>query len=160
MPHLFTPWGFLFYMDMQNSIKKIFLFCLFLPLRVEIWLASAVLLIGVLLPDLRVWACIGLLFLWITRWMAQYIFTVRTPIDLAIVGVILCGISALVVSPLPTVTYPQVFFLFLGIIYFYILVNWAVSPFRLRIIQFGLLFLPVIVAMIGLLGLTYIRPSH
>lgn len=80
---------------------------------------------------------VGLAF-WPLRWRVNGRFTLRTPADWGIAGLLLMLPVTLWVTAYPEETRVQVLRLICGILLFYSLVNWASSPARLRWVGRGL----------------------
>lgn len=115
------------------------------PNRVFRFLASAeifpvALLIGLgmlserfLLPSILVASAF-----WSVRWAAHRRFTLRTPADLPIAVLILLLPLTLWVTIRPDITLPQVLRLASGIVLYYAIVNWTVTPGRLRLAAYAM----------------------
>ncbi len=80
---------------------------------------------------------VGLAF-WPLRWRVTGRFTLRTPADWGIAGLLLMLPVTLLVTAYPEETRVQVLRLLCGILLFYSLVNWASRPARLRWVGRGL----------------------
>jgi putative inorganic carbon (HCO3(-)) transporter len=89
-------------------------------------------------------------FFWLLRRLAGRRWSVRTPADVGILLLLLMLPITLWVTPLPTVTWEQVWRLLDGVALYYALANWASTPARLRWVVLGL-------ALAGL-GLALLAP--
>jgi putative inorganic carbon (HCO3(-)) transporter len=74
---------------------------------------------------------------WLLRWIGTGRVSRRTPVDGAVILLIVMGLVSLWVSAVPAITIPQVYRLLTGIAFFYAIVNWCNSPKRLRILLLG-----------------------
>lgn len=74
----------------------------------------------------------------LVRWIAKGRPFVQTPVDWPIVGLVAMAGVSLLITPRIDLTAPQVGRLYLGVAFFYTLVDWAVTITRVRIVFWGL----------------------
>ena len=104
------------------------------------------------------WNVVGLALLpvpWLCRWIGQGRLTVRTPVDWAIVLLLIMTPVTLWATALPDVTHPAVWKLLAGVGVFYSIVNWARSKRRVWWASLGLIALGVALAMIAPIGVKW-----
>ena len=115
----------------------------------EIWLVGLLAAAGVLSSRMLIFAVgLGGCY-WIIRKVARGHFTVRSPLDLALIPMLLMLPLTMVVTALPDQTMPQVFRLLLGIALYYALVNWANSPQRLNWYANGMVCIGITLALVA-----------
>jgi putative inorganic carbon (HCO3(-)) transporter len=71
------------------------------------------------------------------RWLAYGHLTVRTAADWSIAALLLMLPVTLWATAKPSITWPQVLRLLVGVGFYYAIVNWATSPKRVRRLAFG-----------------------
>jgi putative inorganic carbon (HCO3(-)) transporter len=99
---------------------------------IEIWIISACVLLSILYPNALLGAVvIGVLF-WFIRRFASGRFTVRTPVDISVLLLLLMIPINLWVTAIPSKTYPQVYRLLTGVILMYSMINWGRTSSRIR----------------------------
>jgi putative inorganic carbon (HCO3(-)) transporter len=99
---------------------------------IEIWVVSACVLFSMVYPRALLGA-VGIgVFFWFVRRFASGRFTVRTPVDVGVLLLLLMIPVTLWATALPSITYPQVYRLLTGVLLFYAMVNWTRTNSRLR----------------------------
>jgi putative inorganic carbon (HCO3(-)) transporter len=102
---------------------------------IEIWIVSAGVLISMVSTRALPWAVgIGVIF-WLVRWLAWRRFSVRTPVDLGVLLLLLMIPVTLWATAIPSKTLPQVYRLVLGVIILYSIVNWTRTLSRFRLLM-------------------------
>lgn len=89
------------------------------------------------------------------RWLARGAPSVRTPADWPILGLALMSVVSLAVTTRMDLTAPQVGRLFLGIAFYYGLVNWATTPARLGLVALGLALSGLVLSLGAPLGVEW-----
>lgn len=115
--------------------------------QLELWPVGLFAALGVVYsPLLPIALVMGALF-WLARRLAYGRLTVRTPADgpLALLALTL-PISAWA-TPLPELTVPQIYRLLAGIMLYYAIVNWTVTPARLRLLANGVILIGLTLAL-------------
>jgi putative inorganic carbon (HCO3(-)) transporter len=92
---------------------------------------------------------------WSVRWLASGRPTVRTPLDVPIVLLVLLLPVTLWATAWPEITIPQVYRLLTGIGLYYALVNWATSPGRLRVLLVGAVGSGVFLALLSFVSVRW-----
>jgi len=82
-------------------------------------------------------APIAAIIFFLLRAFAHQRLSVRTPVDWPVVGLVLMILVTLWVTAFPELTRPQVYRLLSGIALYYALVNWVITPARLRWVARG-----------------------
>ena len=101
---------------------------------VEIWVVGVAVLAGMVwVRSLPIAVSIIILY-WPIRWVAFGTPSTRTPIDLAILFLLIMIPVTLWATALPSTTRSQVYRLITGIGLFYAIINWTVSKPRLRLL--------------------------
>ena len=98
------------------------------------------------------WNVVGLALLplpWLCRWVGRGRLTVRTPVDWAMVLLLIMVPVTLWATALPNVTQPAVCKLLAGVAVFYSIVNWASSERRVLWSSLGLIGLGLALAVIA-----------
>jgi putative inorganic carbon (HCO3(-)) transporter len=99
---------------------------------IEIWVVSASVLFSMVYPRALLGA-VGIgVFFWFVRWFANGRLTERTPVDGGVLLLLLMIPVTLWATALPSITYPQVYRLLMGVLLFYAMVNWTRTHSRLR----------------------------
>jgi putative inorganic carbon (HCO3(-)) transporter len=104
---------------------------------IEIWIISACVLLSMLYPDALLGAVVIGVFFWFIRRLTGGQFTVRTPIDISVLLLLLMIPINLWATAIPSKTYPQVYRLLTGVILLYSMVNWGRTSTRIRWLVFG-----------------------
>ena len=94
-------------------------------------------------------------FLWVLRWVARGYLTIRTPLDGAIVPLVVMGIISLGITTLPAKTLTQVFRLLSGIALYYAISNWDISIPRLRALGFGIGLAGILLALFSTVSVVW-----
>jgi len=105
--------------------------------ELEIWLVTAAVAASLVFVRLLPWAAVLIGVLWGIRWFARGRLSVHTPADWGIILLLGMVPVTLWATALPELTYPQVFRLWVGIGFFYAVVNWANTEARLRLLLLG-----------------------
>jgi len=127
---------------MQNKLKTIFSRIA----ETEIWLVAFVVAISILKPEFLPIALVIALLYWGIRWIAYGKPSRRTPVDIGIALLVLMIPVSLWATALPQTTRTQIYRLFLGILFFYSIVNWTRTSKRLSLIIVGTLLLGLVLA--------------
>ena len=98
----------------------------------EIWVLAALVAGTMVTERLLPYAAAAAFFFLFVRWLANGHLTLRTPLDTALVLLLVMLPVTLWATALPDVTVPQVYRLLIGIAFFYAIVNWAITADRLR----------------------------
>jgi putative inorganic carbon (HCO3(-)) transporter len=116
----------------QNLAKKL--------ASIEIWVVSACVLLSIIYSRVLLVAVIIGIFFWLLRRFTSRRFTIRTPIDICILLLLLMIPVTLWATAIPSKTYPQVYRLLTGVILLYSIVNWGRTSSRIRwLVLFGVL---------------------
>ena len=91
-----------------------------------------------------------------TRWIARGVPSVRTPADWPILALALMGVVSLAVTAQMELTAPQVGRLWLGMTFYYGLVNWATSLKRLELVSLGLALSGLVLALGAPFGVEWV----
>lgn len=130
---------------MEAGLRR---FCLWLADH-EIWLVGLFAAAGVLSSRMLILAVgLGGCY-WLIRKVARGHFTVRSPLDLALIPMLLMLPLTIMVTALPDQTVPQVFRVLLGVALYYALVNWANTLQRLNGYANGLVFVGFGLALVA-----------
>jgi putative inorganic carbon (hco3(-)) transporter len=105
----------------------------------ELWIVGMVVLASMLKQDLLPIAVGVLIFFWLVRWIGFGRLSLRTPVDLPIIYILLMMPVTLWATALPDKTIWQVLRLMTGIGLFYAIVNWTNSKQRLEWLLFVLI---------------------
>lgn len=133
---------------------KVEQFCLWLAER-EIWWIGALIAAGMLSNTMLVVTSIaGVLFLGIRK-AARGRFSTRTPLDLALLPMMLMLPVTILVTPLLGHTLPQVLRLLSGIVLYYAMVNWTRNLQHLRLLSNGMILIGVALALIAPFGVKW-----
>lgn len=93
----------------------------------ELWLALLLVGMSMVWTSTLPWAVLGLGVLSLLRWLSQGSWSVRTPVDGLVLVLTGMAFLSLWITPLPEVTRPQVYRLWTGLGFFYVLINWLTS---------------------------------
>ena len=114
----------------------------------EFWLMALAVVAGLVSSRLLPAAVVTALALAGLRWISSGKLSMRTPVDLPVIILLLCALVTMLVTAFPQTTVPQVWRLLSGIGLFYSLANWAKTRHRLGWITYGM-----VLAGVGLVAL-------
>lgn len=115
--------------------------------KIEIWPVAFLIAASVASERALPLALGGAGLFWGVRWLAYRRLSVRTLADWAIVLLLLMVPVTLWASPLPDTTRIQVYRLLTGAALYYAIVNWAISPARLRSLAAGTVLAGLLLAL-------------
>ena len=122
---------------------------------IEIWVISTCVLISIIYPDALLGVvCIGVFF-WFVRRFTSGRFTVRTPIDISVLLLLLMIPITLWATAIPSKTYPQVYRLLTGVIFLYSIVNWARTSARIRGLVLGVVLATLFLALFATISVEW-----
>jgi putative inorganic carbon (hco3(-)) transporter len=122
----------------------------------ELWLVGPFLALGLALPRLLATALGLAILFWLARWIAWGRFTVPTPGDLPLAGLILVMPVTLWVTALPDVTRGQVLLLVAGIVFYYAIANWVRTVRRERAFVLFLVGLGLVAAIVAPVAVAWV----
>lgn len=126
----------------------------------EIWPVAIAVGVGIIYPAWLPYAILIALIFWLLRWFAQGKLSVRTPIDIPVLVLILMVPVTLWAAALPQKTQPQVTRLVAGILLFYAIVNWADTHSRLRMLLDAFVLLSILLALIAPFGVEWLTTKY
>lgn len=103
----------------------------------EIWPVIPAVGLAIALPQALPYSLLVILVFWPLRWFAFARLSVRTPVDIPILLLVLILPLTLWATARPEITQPQVFRLLVGIGLYYAIVNWADAQPKLRMLLLG-----------------------
>ena len=121
----------------------------------ELWAVSLMIAASFVWLSLLPAAVITAAFFWLLRWISTGRVFRRTPVDGAVILLIVMGLVSLWVSAVPAITIPQVYRLLTGIAFFYAIVNWCNSPKRLRILLLGATLAGLLLAIFAVISVQW-----
>jgi putative inorganic carbon (HCO3(-)) transporter len=121
----------------------------------EIWIVGLLAVGSILSSALLPFVPVVALFFWLIRWVGTGRLTRRTPLDLAVVLLILVACVNLWATAVPRETEIQLYRLFSGIALYYALSNWATSSTRLGLVIAGLVTVGLAFALIAPFSVTW-----
>jgi putative inorganic carbon (HCO3(-)) transporter len=116
---------------------------------IEVWVVGALVAAGMVSSRLLLPALAVALLFWPLRRLVCGHFTRRTPPDWAILLLALTAGLSLWVTSFPDTTFPQIYRLLGGIALYYAIVNWTISPARLRWITGGVIAASLFLALMA-----------
>ena len=100
----------------------------------ELWVVGGMVIVSILYPRLLPAAVITAAFFWPQRKLSSGRWSVRTPCDYPIVLLLLMAAISGWITPLPQISYPQIYRLLSGIGLFYAMVNSCQTPQSLQLL--------------------------
>jgi putative inorganic carbon (HCO3(-)) transporter len=123
----------------HNLVKKL--------VSIEIWVVAGCVLLSMILPAALPWAVgVGIIY-WILRRVSSGQFTLRTPIDISVLLLLILLPLNLWITAMPAITYPQVYRLLSGVILLYAMVNWGRTTRRIRLLVVGTILATLFLAL-------------
>ena len=126
----------------------------------EIWPVAAAVGVGIIYPTWLPYAVLIALLFWPLRWLVKGRPSVRTPIDIPVLVLMLMVPVTLWATALPQRTLPQVTRLVAGIFLFYALVNWTDTRGRLRTMLDAFVLLTILLALIAPFGVEWLTTKY
>jgi putative inorganic carbon (HCO3(-)) transporter len=121
----------------------------------EIWVVGGAVGASVISTRLLPISVAIIILFWSVRWIAIGYPTLRTPVDLAILFIVLILPITLWMTSLPQITRPQIYRLLSGIGLYYAIINWAISHQRLKILIAGTALLSIALSVLGLFSVQW-----
>ena len=122
---------------------------------VEIWIITSAVFLSIIYPRALLGVVILGIFFWFVRRFTSGRFTVRTPVDISVLVLLLIILINLWVTAIPSKTYPQVCRLLTGVILMYSIVNWGRTSTRLRWLASGVILATFILALFSMISVEW-----
>ena len=126
----------------------------------EIWPVAIAIGVGIIYPAWLPYAVLIALLFWPLRWLVKGRPSVRTPIDIPVLVLMLMVPVTLWATALPQRTLPQVTRLVAGIFLFYALINWTDTRGRLRTMLDAFVLLTILLALIAPFGVEWLTTKY
>jgi putative inorganic carbon (HCO3(-)) transporter len=121
----------------------------------EIWIVGLVVGASLISQRLLPVSLIVILYFWLVRWIAFGHLSLRTPVDISIVFILVLLPITIWVTTLPQSTYSQIYRLLSGIGLFYAIANWGIRKIRMRQLVAVFAGVGLLLALVGLFGVQW-----
>lgn len=101
------------------------------------------------------YAVVVTVIFWVLRWLRSGYPSNRTPNDWAVAILVVLAAITTLVTALPDTTRPQVYRLLLGIGFYYVIVNWSDTRFKLRLLIAALSLTGLFLSIFGLFSVQW-----